>query len=79
MATHPSILAWRIPWTQEPDGLYNSWGRKKSDATEQLTLEVSLSGKFHGQRSLVGYSPCSREESDMTECAHTDRQAPDIL
>ena len=23
--------------------------------------------KFHGQRSLVGYSPCSRKESDMTE------------
>ena len=21
MATHPSILAWRIPWTEEPDGL----------------------------------------------------------
>ena len=21
MATYPSILAWRIPWTEEPDGL----------------------------------------------------------
>ena len=21
MATHSSILAWRIPWTKEPDGL----------------------------------------------------------
>ena len=21
-ATHSSILAWRIPWTEEPDGLY---------------------------------------------------------
>jgi len=21
MATHPSILAWRIPWTEEPRGL----------------------------------------------------------
>ena len=21
MATHPSILAWRVPWTEEPDGL----------------------------------------------------------
>ena len=21
MATHPSILAWRIPWTEQPDGL----------------------------------------------------------
>ena len=22
MATHSSILAWRIPWTEEPDGLF---------------------------------------------------------
>ena len=35
MATHSSILAWRIPWTEEPGGL-QSRGRKESDATEQL-------------------------------------------
>ena len=22
MATHSNILAWRIPWTEEPGGLY---------------------------------------------------------
>ena len=33
MATHSSILAWRIPWTEEPDGL-QSTGRKESDMTE---------------------------------------------
>ena len=35
MATHPSILAWRIPWTEEPGGL-RSTGRKESDTTERL-------------------------------------------
>ena len=30
VATHSSILAWRIPWTEEPGGLYSPWGRKKS-------------------------------------------------
>ena len=25
MATHSSILAWRIPWTEEPGG-YSPWG-----------------------------------------------------
>ena len=25
MATHSSILAWRIPWTQEPGGLQSTW------------------------------------------------------
>jgi len=34
-------------------------------------LQYFLPGKFHGQRSLVGYSPCGLKESDMTEHAHT--------
>ena len=35
MATHSSILAWRIPWTEELGGL-QSMGREESDTTEQL-------------------------------------------
>ena len=31
MATHSSILAWRIPWTEEPGGL-QSTGLQKSQA-----------------------------------------------
>ena len=42
MATHSSVLAWKIPWTEEPDGLYNPWGRKESDMTEQLSLSKIL-------------------------------------
>ena len=33
MATHSNILAWRIPWTEEPGGL-QSIGRKESGTTE---------------------------------------------
>ena len=30
MATHYSILAWEIPWTEEPGGLqYSPWGCKR--------------------------------------------------
>ena len=36
MATHSSILAWKIPWTEEPGGLYTPWGRKELDTTERL-------------------------------------------
>ena len=39
IATHYSILAWRIPWTEEPGGLYSSKGRKESDTTE-VTLQA---------------------------------------
>ena len=32
MATHSSILAWRIPWTAEPGGIrYMSWQRVEHD------------------------------------------------
>ena len=40
MATHSSILAWRIPWTEEPCGLC-PWGCKESDMTEQPTLNLN--------------------------------------
>ena len=36
MATRPSILAWRIPWTEEPVG-YSQWGPQKLYTPEQLT------------------------------------------
>ena len=32
IATHSSILAWRMPWTVYP------WGREELDMTERLSL-----------------------------------------
>jgi len=40
MATHSSILALRIPWTEE-SGRLQSMGHKESDTTEQLTLSLA--------------------------------------
>ena len=34
MAIYSSILAWEIPWTEEPGGLKSPWGRKELDTTE---------------------------------------------
>ena len=39
MVTHSSILAWEIPWTEEPGGL-QSMGCKESDMTETTTTTV---------------------------------------
>ena len=47
MATHSSILAWRIPWTAEPGGL-QSLSHKESETTKQL----------HFQFLLVQTAPC---------------------
>ena len=34
-ATQSSILAWRIPWTEEPwKSGYSPWSHKESDTTE---------------------------------------------
>ena len=39
MATHSSIRAWRIPWTEEPDRLQSVGSQRgHKDMIEQLTL-----------------------------------------
>ena len=42
-ATHSSILAWRIPWKEEPGGIQS----KESDTTEQLTHNVHMTLQSH--------------------------------
>ena len=34
MATHSSIIAWKIPWMEEPGGLYSTEEAKELDTTE---------------------------------------------
>ena len=45
MATHTSILAWRIPWTEEPGGL-QSIGWAESD-----TMEATEYVYFNGSQN----------------------------
>ena len=45
MATHSSILAWRILWTEEPGAGYSPWGGKESDMTERLTHAHTHTGE----------------------------------
>ena len=40
MAIHSSILAWRIPGTEETGGLRRFLGSQRSEATERLTLYI---------------------------------------
>ena len=78
VATHSSIRAWRIPWTEEPDRLQSMGLQRvgKNLVTKQLRRRwwhptpVLLPGKSHGWRSLVGWSPWGHSESDTTERLH---------
>ena len=54
MATHSSILAWRIPWTEEPGGL-QSMGSQRVDMTVWLTLSENQTKpleKRKGEKNL---------------------------
>ena len=38
MATHSRILAWEIPWTEEPDGLHKSVTRNLPMGSQELDM-----------------------------------------
>ena len=46
---------------------FDSWVGKISRRRKRQPSPVFLPGEFHGQRSLVGYSPRGRKELDMTK------------
>ena len=50
---------------------FNLWVRKIPWRKEQLLTPVFLPGESHGQRSLMGYSPCGHKEPDKTEQLNT--------
>ena len=42
MTTHSSILAWRIPWKQEPSRLYSPWIHKELDMIVCVRIHTGL-------------------------------------
>ena len=66
MATHSSILAWRIPWTEEPGGLYNHWDRKVFDTTELMLITG-----FQASTGCLGMYPfgdsCSNKRKTISK------------
>ena len=135
MAPHSSILAWKIPWAEEPGALrsmvslevghdwaaslslftFMHWRRKwqptpvflpgesqgwgslgaafygvaqswtwlpwlNSSSRKWQPTPVFLLGKSHGHRNLLGYSPWSHKESDMTAqlSTHTHKSGSEI-
>ena len=81
MAPHSSILAWKIPWTEEPGRLQSMGSRRvRRDWATSLSLftfmlwrrkwqptPVFLPGESQGWGSLVGCRLWGRTESDTTE------------
>ena len=56
MATHYSIFAWRIPWTEE-SGVLKSWSRNESDTTEATSTFTSIMSLDHQIYVIDDISP----------------------
>ena len=79
--THSSTLAWKIPWTEEPDRLQSMGllgvGHDSATSLSLFTFmhwrrkwqptPVFLPGESQGRGSLLGCHLCHRTESDTTE------------
>ena len=59
MATHSSILAWRIPWTEEPGGL-QSTGLQRVGCDFTFTFQKIATVKIEGSQPQGG-DPASQE------------------
>ena len=47
MATHSSILAWRIPWTEELGGLQPVWSQRvEHDRATNTSFHSCIAGRF---------------------------------
>ena len=88
MATHSSILAWRIPWMKEAGRLQSMGSRRVGhDWATSLSLftlmhwrrkwqptPVFLPGEYQGPGSLVGCRLWGCTESDTTEATQQQQQ-----
>ena len=52
---HSGILAWEIPWTEEPTG-YSPWNSKELPVTEQLKIHVGIHKEIYSSNSTSLHS-----------------------
>ena len=63
MATHSSILVWRISWTEEPTGRLCPWDRKESHTSELLSTHTIIYFKLLN----MGMVPCLAVDNRNTQ------------
>ena len=76
MATHCSILARRIPWTEEP-GRHSPWGRTESDTTERLSRKETPESS---SLSVCPHHPLgTQQEGDQKDKLSLETKSASIL
>ena len=53
MATHSSILAWKILWTEDPGGLQSTGSQSRTQLSKKLLLQVTFK-KIKKENTLTG-------------------------
>ena len=66
MATHSSILAWKIAWTEEP-GTLKPTGSKESDMNEQLSVHTCRSNRIPNSPSPLLYQQSGLFSKNTTQ------------
>ena len=61
MATHSNILAWEIPWTEEPGGLQPMVTKSRTRLSDWTCTYATIGGKGRAG-SMVGYTVLGPEE-----------------
>ena len=78
MATHSSILAWRIPWTEEPGGSIGSMGVTKSQAWQSnYTIRTQKAQDIifivvDIIKYLLSRNPQKYWQEDWTPCSYSE-------
>ena len=67
-----------LPIQETQETGFDPWVRKIPWRRKWQPTPIFLPGEFHGQRSLVGYSPWGRKESDTTDYKSTILQFPNV-
>ena len=55
MATHSSVLAWRIPWTEEPGGLPSMGSHRVGHARSNLACMHALEKETATHSSILAW------------------------
>ena len=56
MVTHSSILAWRIPWTEEPGKLQSMGSQRVGDQLNQLGMHTCIYIYTHTYKYIFSLS-----------------------
>ena len=69
MATHSSILAWEIPWTEEWSLVdYSPWGPKESDPIEHVSIYIYITTYVYNEIIMTATSVISKPLKNGKNC-----------